>query len=388
MRRSLIVAGVTQAKIARRHSVSHAAPGLWPVATSLALLACAVAQQLLVPDAKAGTREASQFLVPSGSPDESMRAGATLARELEPGVEISYRDSQAGTLSMSRVDGDHVRCIVRVSPDTREALKPLDRFLKDRVNQKAQAMFAMAHEIGHCKLRDAFLRRSDGRAADASVFPWVAQEAAADVYGILSVERRLGDGAALRQSVIIARMLSATMYHDAPHATGHYVSNALTLCGQNRTDADALHCAISTAYYTVGSMTNDEQGAPLALDTPPGRIYQLGVREISKRMRLYDGIRQYKARFSGADLRRFTFQQVLRNGDSRYITAENDRRADITYRLADFYGFKTGELVTQDRRNVTALRIDGADELDWLLTLGAVVHTGNGVSLRKGDAQG
>jgi hypothetical protein len=379
---------MTHEPTTRKRSISHLVPSLWAVAASLALLACGLAQQLLVADAKASTREASQFLVPSGSPDENMRAGAAFARELQPAVEISYRDSQAGTLSMSRIDGDHVRCIVRVSPDTREALRPLDRFLKDRINQNAQAMFAMAHEIGHCKLRDAFLRRFDGRAADASVFPWVAQEAAADVYGILSVERRLGDGIGLRQSIIIARMLSAAVYHDAPHATGHYVSGALALCHQNRTDDDALHCAISTAYYTVGSIANSEQGTPLAVDAPPERIYQLGVREISKRMRLYDGIRQYKARFSGSDLRRFTFKQVSRQGDSRYITAENDRRADITYRLADFYGFKTGELVTKDQRSVTALRIDGADELDWLLTLGAVVHTGDGSSLRKGDGRG
>jgi len=31
--------------------------------------------------------------------------------------------------------------------------------------------------------------------------------------------------------------------------------------------------------------------------------------------------------------------------------------------------------VTADHRNVTVLRIDGTDELDWLLTLGAVVRT-------------
>jgi len=33
------------------------------------------------------------------------------------------------------------------------------------------------------------------------------------------------------------------------------------------------------------------------------------------------------------------------------------------------------------------MRIDGADELDWLLTLGAVVHTEDGESLHKGDLQ-
>jgi hypothetical protein len=47
----------------------------------------------------------------------------------------------------------------------------------------------------------------------------------------------------------------------------------------------------------------------------------------------------------------------------------------MTHRLADFYGFKTGEPLTDDQRKVTVMRIDGADELDWLLTLGAVVRT-------------
>jgi hypothetical protein len=59
----------------------------------------------------------------------------------------------------------------------------------------------------------------------------------------------------------------------------------------------------------------------------------------------------------------------------------------FAYGLPDYCGFKTGELITDDQRNVTALRIDGADELDWLLTLGAVVRTEDGESLRKGDTR-
>jgi hypothetical protein len=104
-------------------------------------------------------------------------------------------------------------------------------------------------------------------------------------------------------------------------------------------------------------------------------------------MRIYENIAEYKAQFSGADLSRFAFNEVSRNGDSRYITAVSSQHTDTTYGLADYYGFKTGELVTDDKRNVTALRIDGPDELDWLLTLGAVVRTEGGESLRKGDAQ-
>jgi hypothetical protein len=316
-----------------------------------------------------------------------MRAGAEFARELDPNVEISYRDSQSGSLSVSRVEGNSVKCIVRESPDIGKALNPLARFLKDRLDLKAQAMFALAHEVGHCKLRDAFLRRSDGRAADASVLSWLAQEAAADAYAILSVERRLGENTPVRQAVIASRMLSSALYHDPAHATGRYVSDALDLCRRNRTDADAVQCAISTAYYTTGSLINDEQGSPYAVDAAPQLILELGMQKISQVMRVYDDIAQYKARFSGADLTRFAFNEVLRDGDSRYITAAAGKQKDMTQEVADFYGFKTGELSTDDQRNVTVLRIDGADELDWLLTLGAVVRTEDGESLRKGDVQ-
>jgi hypothetical protein len=373
---------------AMRSPVSRSTPPLWLAAATLILKTSAVWLQFVVPEAIAGTHEASQFSVPSGSPDEYMQAGAEFALQLDPNVEISYRDAQSGSLSVSRVEGNSVKCIVRESPDIGKALNPLGRFLKDRLDPKAQAMFALAHEVGHCKLRDAFLHRSDGRAADASVFSWLAQETAADVYGILSVERRLGENVPVRQAVIVSRMLASSLYHDAAHATGHYVSEALALCRHNRTDADAIQCAISTAYYTTGSLANDEEGSPYTVDSAPELIYELGVQKISQVMPVYDDIAQYKARFSGADLSRFAFNEVSRKGDFRYITAEAvKQQTDMTQQLADFYGFKTGELSTDDQRNVTVLRIDGADELDWLLTLGAVVRTEDGESLRKGDVQ-
>jgi hypothetical protein len=356
-------------------------------AASLLLKAGLICLELIVLDAMAGTREVTEFSVPAGSPDEYMQAGAAFARELDPNVEISYWDSQSGSLSVSRVQGDRVKCILRASPDIGEALKPLGRFLNGRIEPRAQAMFALAHEIGHCKLRDAFLNRSDGRAADANVFPWLAQEAAADAYGILSVERRLGKDVPVRQAVVWSRMLSSAMYRDPSHATGHYVSDALALCRHNRDDSDAVQCAIATAYYTVGSLANDEQGSPYAVDSKPELIYELGVQRVARTMRVYQGIAQYKAQFSGADLSRFAFNEVYRHGPSRYITAVSSQHTDSTYGLADYYGFKTGELVTDDHRNVTALRIDGPDELDWLLTLGAVVSTEDGESLRKGDTR-
>jgi hypothetical protein len=368
-------------------AVSRSTPPRWLAALPLVLKAGLVWVQLLVPDAVAGSHEATEFSVPAGSPDEYMQAGAEFARELYPTVEISFWDSESGSLSVSRVEGDRVICILRESPDIGEALKPLGRFLNTRIEPLAQVLFAMAHEVGHCKLREAFLSRSDGSAADTSVFPWLAQEAAADAYGILSVERKLGESVPVRQAVVIARMLSSSMYRDPNHATGRYVSNALGLCRQNRSDADAVQCAIATAYYTVGSLANDEQGSPYAIDSKPELIYELGVQKVAQTMRVYQNIAQYKEQFSGADLSRFAFNEVSRDGQSRYITAVTRQQTDTTYRLADYYGFKTGELVTDDQRNVTALRIDGPDELDWLLTLGAVVHTEDGASLRKGDAQ-
>jgi hypothetical protein len=359
----------------------------WSGAALLLLKAGIVCLELIVPDAMAGTHEASEFSVPARSPDEAMQAGAAFARELDPNVEISYWDSQSGSLSVLRVEGERVKCILRASPDVGEALKPLGRFLNGRIEPRAQAMFALAHEVGHCKLRGAFLNRSDGRAADASVFPWLAQEAAADAYGILSVERRLGADVPVRQAVILSRMLSSSVYRDPNHATGHYVSDALALCRQNRTDSDAVQCAIATAYYTVGSLANDEQGSPYAVDSKPELIYELGVQKVAQTMRVYRNVAQYKAQFSGADLNRFAFNEVSRHGNSRYITVVNTQHTDITYGLADYYGFKTGKLATENNRNLTVLRIDSADELDWLLTLGAVVRTENGEFLRKGEAR-
>src|ERR1700730_3060679 len=360
-------------------------PPFWMAAASVILRAAVFWLELIVPDAMAGTHEATEFSVPAGSPDEYMQAAAAFARELDPSVEISFWDSQSGSLSVSRIEGDRVKCILRASPDMGEALKPLGRFLNGRIEPQAQAMFAMAHEVGHCKLRTAFLNRSDGSAADASVFPWLAQEAAADAYGILSVERRLGADVPVREAVVLSRMLSSSVYRDPNHATGHCVSDALALCRQNRTDADAVQCAVMTAYYTVGSLANDEQGSPYSVDSKPELIAQMGYQKVAQTIRVYQSIAQYKAQFFGGDLSGFAFNEVFRRGNSRYITAVSSQHTDTTHGLADYYGFRTGELVTDDQRNVTALRIDGADELNWLLTLGAVVRTEDGKSLRKGD---
>src|SRR6266700_7437346 len=98
-------------------------------AARMFLRAAVVGLQLCVPYALADTHEATQFSVPAGSPDEYMQAGAAFALELSPKAEISFWDSQTGSLSVSRVEDDRVKCVVRVSPDANAALRPLGRFL-------------------------------------------------------------------------------------------------------------------------------------------------------------------------------------------------------------------------------------------------------------------
>jgi hypothetical protein len=141
-------------------------PPFWSAAAPLVLKAGIARLELVVPDAIAGTHESTEFFVPAGAPDEDMQVGAASARELDPNVEISFWDSQSGLLSISRVEGDRLKCI-----DIGEALKPLGRFLNGRIEPRAQAMFALAHEVGHCKLLHAFLNRSDGRVAASNSYP-------------------------------------------------------------------------------------------------------------------------------------------------------------------------------------------------------------------------
>jgi len=57
----------------------------------------------------------------------------------------------------------------------------------------------LGHEIGHCKLRDAFLNRADGHVADASVFPWLAQERRPMRMESLSSSANWADKAPVRQ---------------------------------------------------------------------------------------------------------------------------------------------------------------------------------------------
>ena len=89
-------------------STKRSIPPLWLAAAPLILKAGVVWLALAGAAAIADTHEATQFSVPAGSPDEYMQAGAAFARKLDPNVEISFWDSQSGSLSVSRVEGDRV----------------------------------------------------------------------------------------------------------------------------------------------------------------------------------------------------------------------------------------------------------------------------------------
>jgi len=136
-----------------------------------------------------------------------------------------------------------------------------------------------------------------GTSPTPACFPWLAQEAAADAYGILSVERKLGDKAPVRQAgdhrpdaefldvIATTRMRPATTFR-----------KRLRFCPRNRSDEDAVQCAISTAYYTVGSIANDEQGSPYPVDSPPQLIYELGLQKIAAVLKIYDVHRPVQGR--------------------------------------------------------------------------------------------
>jgi hypothetical protein len=333
---------------------------------------------------RAGDQEASTFAVPSGVPDPQMAAAAAYAKELDPSVDVSFWDAQPGALSGSRVTDGDIHCFLRLAPNTGQALSYLGRFLNGRIDQDLQALFAVAHEVGHCKMRDMFLKRADGKVADVSAFPWVAQEVAADAYGILSTERKVGRDKGVRQAVMIARALMVKAFRDLGHASGYYLTQAFSLCDDNATDADAVRCAIVAAYYTVGSIALDAGSESLQASPDAAEVYRMGQQRIAQTMRVFDSIAEYKAEFAGADLSRFDFREVSHHGGTRYIVAALASDAAATYKLADFYGFKTGELSAGDRR-VTVMRIDGDEEFDWLLTLGAVVKLEDGDAVRKGS---
>jgi len=346
------------------------------------LLACVASLGSNVPHA----HEASPFDVPSGAPDDYMRTAADFAQRLAPDVHISFRDGEKGALSVVRVVDGRLQCYVRLARSGGRTLEALARFLAGRIDADDQARFAVAHEIGHCKVRAAFMLRPDGSVWDASAFPWVAQEVSADVYGILAIERTGSASSGLRQAIAAGRQLMAERLGDQSHATGGLLPQALAQCRANATDDDAVHCALDAAYLAVGALAPEGRDHESMPDRDlAGELTRLGQTVIGKEVRVYDSLEGYRRDFAGADVAAFEFRELERDGDSIYLSAEASGRRDVARRIADFYGLRVGELL-DGGRTVTALRLDGRDELDWLLTLGAVVTTRDGSRLRKPSA--
>jgi hypothetical protein len=128
----------------RSRPSSSSKPSFWSASAPLVLTAGVARLQLLAPEAMAETHEVTQFSVPAGAPDEYMQAGAAFARELDPNVEISYWDSQSGSLSVSRLEGDRVQCILRASPEIGEALKPLGD-VSNSINRRIRSVLLPCH---------------------------------------------------------------------------------------------------------------------------------------------------------------------------------------------------------------------------------------------------
>src|SRR6266403_3528798 len=98
--------------------------------------------------AQAEQQSPQPFRAPTFGLASTPCSGRRRHRCSDPGVEISFWDSQRGSLCVSRIEGDRVKCNLRASPNIGEALNPLGRFLNGRIEPRAQALFALAHEVG------------------------------------------------------------------------------------------------------------------------------------------------------------------------------------------------------------------------------------------------
>ena len=324
--------------------------------------------------------EIDAFNVPTGTPDPALRAAVDDVRAKDAGLQISFREQEPGALSVSRFSGDRLHCEMRLAHELEGALDALAPMLRNRVAPEVQARFALAHELGHCRLRAAFMERADGQVEDPSVFPWLAQEVAADVYGILLVERDGGEGTrVLRNWIVIARRVMGERLGDRSHATGSFLQPALSLprCRAPVTDVELLGCSIAAAYMTVGYLgfAAERMGGGEPVPKPVD-LEADGETRIAATMRRFDSPADYERRFVGGDLARFEFRDVATIGGSHYLTAamRSGEPISAAHRLADFYGLRVGMLRLADGRRVEALRVDGPEEWEWLKVLGAKVE--------------
>jgi hypothetical protein len=286
--------------------------------------------------------EVSPFDVPTGAPEPPVEAAADEVRALETGLLVTFREKEPGALSVSRFIDNRLHCEMRVAPGLEGALDTLAPMLYGRLSPEIQARFALAHELGHCRMRAAFMLRPDGRVDDPSVFPWVAQEVAADVYGMLLVERGGGAPPDLRRWIVAARRVMAERQNDRSHATANFLAPAMSIprCRAPRTDPELLDCAIGAAYMTVGYLAFVSEHAVGERVPRPSELVEIGTARIRAAMRTFDSPADYQRRFVGADLAQFEFRDVAQIGSSHYLTAVVSGADPISAarRLADFCG--------------------------------------------------
>jgi hypothetical protein len=319
--------------------------------------------------------EMGAFEVPTAVPDPPLRAAADEVSAQEAGLLVTFREKEPGALSVSRFTDDRLHCEMRVAPGLEGALDTLGPMLYGRLSPEIQARFALAHELGHCRMRASFMTRPDGRVDDPSVFPWVAQEVAADVYGMLMVERSPGAPPDLRRWIVAARRVMADGQNDRAHATANFLAPAMSIprCRAAHTDPELLDCAIGAAYMTVGYLAFVAEHAVGERVPRPSELVEIGTARIRAAMRTFDSPADYQRRFVGADLAQFEFRDVAKIGSSHYLTAVAGGAVPVSAarRLADFYGLRVGELRLADGSVAEALRVDGPYEWEWLRILGA-----------------
>jgi len=334
-------------------------------------------------DDSSRARERAPFAIPSGAPEPTLKSAVDYARRLEPDLILTYREKEPGALSVSRFAGDRLYCEMRLAPFLDTALDSLAPMLNGRLTPEMQARFALSHEVGHCKFRRVFMARPDGRVADPSAFTWLAQEVAADVYGILTMERESDAPPGLRQAIVVARRVMGERLGDRAHATANFLEPALSQCPDAHSDAQALACAVDAAYLTVGYLgyaTSRTRGGDPVPAIP--ELIAAGHEWIDPRMRYFDNPAAYERDFVGGDLARFQFREIARIGKTRYLSAEvrsDDQGVSAAHRLADFYGLRFGTLEVSEGRAVEALRVDDAKELSWLKLLGARIEVADGL---------
>jgi hypothetical protein len=70
-----------------------------------------------------------------------------LARRLARMTAVLTLTTWVGGSPAFAIEGDSIRCVLRLSPVAGDAPRPLGRSLNSRLDLKAKVMFAIAHEV-------------------------------------------------------------------------------------------------------------------------------------------------------------------------------------------------------------------------------------------------